>query len=298
VGPTGVGKTVVAVEVCRALGGEILSIDSRQVFRGIEVVSNAPTAAELKGVACHLVGVLEPLGRVNAARYVALAQPILDRVRLDGRLPVLTAGTGLYLKALLEDLPLGGVTPDAEERARLEAWAADDLPGLLDELRRLEPGAAAAVDPHNPVRVVRQVELARARRATGAIAADLPSARPVAAIKVGLAAPREVLYRWIEARVDKMLERGWREEVEALLAQGIDPHREAFSGIGVAEMADVVLGRRNLADARSAIAQKTRNYAKRQMTWFRADPEIEWVDVTALTGSDIVERVATMLKPR
>ena len=293
------GKTAVAVEVCRALGGEIVSIDSRQVFRGIEVVSNAPTAAELKGVACHLVGVLEPLGRVNAARYVALAQPILDRVRLDGRLPVLTAGTGLYLKALLEDLPLGGVTPDAAERARLEAWAADDLAGLLDELRRLEPASAAAVDPHNPVRVVRQVELARARRAAATGAADQsPGARPVAAIKVGLAAPREVLYGWIEARVDKMLERGWREEVEALLAQGIDPHRQAFSGIGVAEMADVVLGQRRLADARGAIAQKTRNYAKRQMTWFRADPEIEWLDVTALTGSDIVERVATMLKPR
>ncbi|MDP9324925.1 MAG: hypothetical protein M3O87_00115, partial [Candidatus Dormibacteraeota bacterium] len=222
--------------------------------------------------------------------------PILAQVRIDGSLAVLTAGTGLYLKALLEDLPLGGVTPKPGERAKLEARAADDLPGLLAELWRLDPTAAGAVDPKNRVRVVRAVELAMARGATAK--QPVPTPRPIPAIKVGLTAPREVLFQWIDARVDRLLERGWREEVERLLARGIDPRRQAFSGIGVAEMADVVQGRMALDEARAVISSKTRNYAKRQLTWFRADPEIEWIDMTAIGGSDIVDRVSTMLAKR
>jgi tRNA dimethylallyltransferase len=296
VGPTGVGKTAVAVGVCQAMGGEIISIDSRQVFRGIEVASNAPTVEDLGGIRCHLVGVLEPSEKVDAARYIKMARPVLAQVRIDGSLAVLTAGTGLYLKALLEDLPLGGMTPRPEERARLEARAASDLPALFAELERLDPKAAGAIDPKNPVRVVRALELVLGRAADASQATPAP--RPIPAIKVGLTAPRDVLYQWIDARVGGMLERGWREEVESLLAMGIDPRRQAFSGLGVAEMAEVVQGRMALDEARAVISTKTRNYAKRQLTWFRADPEIEWIDVTATGGSDIVDRVSTMLAKR
>jgi tRNA dimethylallyltransferase len=294
-GPTGIGKTAVAVEVCRAHQGEIISIDSRQVFRGIEVASNAPTADELGGVRCHLVGVLDPGARIDAARYTALARPLLAQLRIDGTLAALTAGTGMYLKALLDDLPLGGVTPEPAARARLETRAAANLPSLVDELRGLDPAAAARIDSRNPARVVRAVELARARAA-----AAVPKAtpRPIAAIKVGLTAPREALYAAIDARVDRMLERGWREEVERLLAEGVDPRRQAFSGIGVAEMAEVIDGRTSLEAARAAIAQRTRNYAKRQLTWFRAEGGVTWFDVTVLTVSDIVERISKMLAVR
>jgi tRNA dimethylallyltransferase len=309
VGPTAVGKTAIAVAVCRAIGGEIVSFDSRQVYRGIRIASNAPTRGELRGVRCHMVGVIDPALPVDAARYVAMARPLVEGLLTGQQLPVLTAGTGLYLQALLEDLDLGRVAPVPAQRARLRAEASKDLSRLVARLRRMDPGAAARIDVRNPVRVVRAIELAVASRAPGAeehrpsrpTAGDSRlrrGSRALAAAKVGLHAPRPLLYSWIEERVDRMLTRGWRVEVERLLADGIDPRSQPFTGIGVGEMADVVLGRRSLADARAAIVKKTRNYAKRQLTWFRADPDVYWIEVTGRNRSDIVEQIASLLQKR
>lgn len=287
VGPTGVGKTAVAVEVCRRAGGEIISVDSRQVFWGLEISSNAPTVADLKGVACHLVGVLDPTLRVNAARYLAIARPVLDDVLARGRLAVITAGTGLYLRALVDGLDLGDPPPPAEVRARLAAEARQDLPALVERLRDLDPAAAAAVDVYNPARVVRRMETALSQKTAGRAAAPAP----VPAIKVGLTAPRGVLYRWIEERTDRMLSRGWRDEVARLLASGVDLGAQAFTGIGLAELAASASGRMAIEDARAVILQRTRNYAKRQLTWFRGDPAVRWIDVTVQPVSDIVDEI-------
>jgi tRNA dimethylallyltransferase len=238
-----------------------------------------------------MVGVLDPAERVDAARYVALARPIADGLMARGSLPVLTAGTGLYLKALLEDLDLGVVKPDPHRRAELEAEAQRDLPALVARLRRLDAAAAAGLDERNPARVVRRLEIAlaqppRVRRRR----------RPLPAVKVGLSAPRAVLLGWIEARVDRMLARGWRREVEGLVARGINPRAQALSGIGVAELADAAIGGISEAAAREAVIKRTRQYAKRQMTWFRADPGVHWIDVTAYSTSDMVEAIASMVK--
>jgi tRNA dimethylallyltransferase len=290
-----VGKTAVAVEVCRRVGGEIVSIDSRQVYRGIEIAINAPTRHELGGVRCHLVSSLDPRTRVTAHLYQQMATAAIVDVRSRGAVPVLTAGTGMYLKALVEGLDLGGLTPDPAGRRNLETQAAADLRGLVSRLQALEPAAAARVDVHNARRVVRAMELAMARRAGSA---EDASRTAVPAIKVGLEAPRVELYRRIESRTDHMLARGWRREVERLLARGIDPTAQAFSGIGVREMAEVVRGGMTVEDARGAIVQKTRNYAKRQLTWFRADPEVAWLDVTLQSASDIVERLVGLIRKR
>jgi tRNA dimethylallyltransferase len=294
VGPTGVGKTAIAAHVGVGTGGEIVSIDSRQAYRGLEICSNAPTAEELGGVLCHLVGCLEVGEKLDAARYVRMARPIVDGLLAKGRLALITAGTGLYLKALLEGLDLGGHAADPGLRAELEAQAASDLAGLHARLVALDPEAEGRVEPTNPVRVVRATELAlRRSRGDQAAAATWP---PMAALKVGLTAPRSRLYAWIEARTDCLLSRGWREEVEALLDSGADLSSTALSSIGVREMAANIEGRMSMEDVRASIVKRTRNYAKRQLTWFRADPEVRWLDVTAHSESDIVEHILEMLK--
>ncbi|MEA2645739.1 MAG: tRNA dimethylallyltransferase [Chloroflexota bacterium] len=270
------------------LGGEIVSVDSRQLYRGLRVTSNAPTDEDLRGIPAHLVGIVDPGTRINVASFVAMARPVLDEIRGRGLTPVITAGTGLYLKALVDGLELGEPPPPAPVRAALEAEALADLPALVGRLRDLDPAAADVVDVDNPARVVRRMEMALARGAHGPGA---PAASLVATIKVGLAVDRQVLYRRIEARADEMLSGGWRDEVEALIAAGIDPGAQAFTSIGLAELAAVARGDMALADARAVIVQRTRNYAKRQMTWFRADPGVRWIDVTALPLSDIVDRV-------
>jgi tRNA dimethylallyltransferase len=294
VGPTGVGKTAVAVEVCRRTGGEIVSIDSRQVFRGLEICSNAPTSNELQGVRCHLVGCLNLGERIDAARYVGMARPIVDALVLAGRLPVLTAGTGLYLKALLEGLDLGGHPADPRLRATLEAEAERDLPRLHARLAALDPEAAARVDAANPVRLVRAAELAVRRHRGDTPAPGAPG--PLAAVKVGLTAPRAQLYEWIEERADRMLARGWSSEIEALLDSGADLSRSAFSSIGAVEMVAVVRGEKPFTALREGIVRRTRNYAKRQLTWFRADPQVQWLDVTKDAGSDMVDAILELLE--
>jgi tRNA dimethylallyltransferase len=294
VGPTGVGKTAIAARLGARTGGEIISIDSRQVYRGLEICTNAPTAEELGGVRCHLVGCLEVGEKLDAARYVALARPIIEELQGLGLLPVLTAGTGLYLKALLEGLDLGGHPADPLIRAELEAQARRDLAALHSRLAGIDPRAGAAVEPTNPARVVRATELAlRRQRGDVVVAAGKP---PVAATRIGLMAPPAQLYQWIESRTDRLLSRGWRSEVEAVLDTGVDLSSTALSSIGLREMAACIQGRESMATVRAAIIKRTRNYAKRQMTWFRADPEVRWFDVTRYSKSDIVERILEMLK--
>jgi tRNA dimethylallyltransferase len=296
VGPTAVGKTAVAVELCRCVGGEIVSFDSRQVYGGLEICSNAPSPGSLKGVRCHLVGEIPVGQKVDAAAYVGMARPIVEGLIAAGRPAVLTAGTGLYLKAFLDGFDLGGHAADAPLRRQLEDQASDDLPALHRRLVALDPGAAVKVEASNPVRVVRAMELTlRRRRGDRATTAPAPA---LASTKIGLEAPRAQLYEWIEVRLDSMLAAGWVAEIEALVESGAAISGTALSSIGVRELADVAAGRLKLEVAREAIRKRTRSYAKRQLTWFRADPEVRWLDVTRFNGSDIVEAMLDLIEKR
>jgi tRNA dimethylallyltransferase len=294
VGPTAVGKTAVAVALCRRRGGEIVSIDSRQVYRGLEICSNAPTPSDLQGVASHLVGEIQVGQKIDAAAYVGRARSIVERLVARGRPPVLTAGTGMYLKALLEGLDLGGHAADATLRARLEAQANSNLSRLHRKLAQLDPRAALKVDASNPVRVVRAMELAMRRQRGDTVTTRAAPALTVT--KIGLDAPRAQLYQWIDARLDAMLAAGWMAEVEALAASGAAISGTALSSIGVRELFEVAAGRLKLETARAVIARRTRNYAKRQLTWFRADPQVKWLDVTRYTGSDIVVAILDLIE--
>lgn len=291
------GKTAVAVAVARRLGGEIISFDSRQVFRGVEICSNAPTEGQLEGVPAHLVGRLDPSEEVTAAGYTEMARAAAAGISA-GRPHVLTAGTGMYLKAYLDNLDLGGMGAVAGLREQLEAEAAADLPGLARRLRQLSPELAAATDLRNPVRVVRRMELlwAAALAADGRAEADGSLARGrVEALKVGLRAPVAVLEGWIRSRTERMLAAGWRAEVERLLDRSPAPSPQVLKSIGVAEMAAHLRGQLGERDLLEAVNVRTRQYAKRQRTWFRADPEVRWIDAGNRKTSDIVEIILEML---
>jgi len=284
----------VAVELARRLGGEVVSFDSRQVFRGIEVSSNAPTATELAGVRVHLVGVLSPSVGITAASYVEMAREAVSHLT-PGVLPILTAGTGMYLKAYLDGLDLGGMGAVSGLREQLEADAERDLPALARRLTELSPDLAAQTDLHNPVRVVRRLELLWA----AALAADgrreQSPAEGIEAVKVGLRVSAAEVEDAIACRIDRMVAGGWREEIEALLRSPEPPSTQVLNGIGVAEMVAHIRGQVSEAELRRTVLLRTRQYAKRQRTWFRGDPEVRWVDAGNRPASDIVATILEMV---
>jgi tRNA dimethylallyltransferase len=284
----------VAVALSQAIGADVVSFDSRQVYRGIEVSSNAPSEAELEGVVVHLVGRLEPTEGLTAARYVDLAREAVARVPRQRRV-VHTAGTGMYLKAYLEGLDLGGMGAVPGLRAQLEAEAAADLPALAGRLRGLSPELAARTDLRNPARVVRRLELLwAAALASGGTASGAASSR-IEALKVGLRVPVAELESRIARRVERMLDQGWRAEVEALLDLDPPPAGQVLKSIGVAEMAAHIRGEIDLDGLREAVVLRTRQYAKRQRTWFRGDPEVRWLEAGDRATSDIVAGILEML---
>ena len=248
------------------------------------------------GVAVHLVEVLDPSDALTAARYVQMAREAVAIIPASRQL-LFTAGTGMYLKAYLEDLDLGGMGAVPELRETFEAEAARDLPALARRLVELSPGLAARTDLQNPVRVVRRMELlvAAAFAEDSGSARDAGERRPTRALKVGLAVAPGILDERITHRIDRMLVAGWKEEVEALLRRRPAASSQVMNSIGVAEMAAHLRGEVDQAQLRELVRVRTRQYAKRQRTWFRADSEVRWVDAGDRPPSDIVESILEML---
>ena len=251
--------------------------------------------AQLDGIPCHLVGMVDVRAPVNAAWYVTAARGIITAVRRRGHLPVLTAGTGLYLRALLEGFELGQHAPEPQLRAELDASARLYLAPLYERLRSLAPAAAERIDARNPRRVVRALELAilgRGDAVKGPATPRFEPGLPIPALRLGLTAPRQLLDRWIEERADRMFEAGILEEVRALVAGGIDLSSQALSVIGVPEVAAHLRGELSLQETRLAFVRKTREYSRRQLAWFRTEPDTNWFDVSRTPASDIVESIA------
>jgi len=265
--------------VAEALGGEILSADSRQVYRGMDIGTAKPTAAERARVPHHLIDVADPGERYDVFRYQRDARTALDAIAARGRAVVVVGGTGLYVRALLDGLDLGSVPTDPVLRAKIEADAVRDGPEALHRrLRELDPEAAARVDARNVRRVVRYVEAALL---TGGLTASWRRDAAIAANRIGLAPPRETLIRAIEARVGRMVDAGVLDETRTLVASGIDPALPSFSGHGYVHWAKHLAGAITLDEATRLTVRDTRRYSRRQMTWFRRDGAIRWVDPTA-----------------
>ena len=279
VGPTASGKSALGVWLAQRFGGEVLACDSTQLYRGFDIGTAKPELAERRGIPHHLIDALTPSEEATAGGYREMALAALEDLRKRGRLPVLTVGTGLYLRALLEGL--ADVPQRSEElRGRLRASAERFAPGYLHRLlTRLDGEAAGKIALADEQKLIRAVEVCvLARRPVSEV--HRSGRTPLEgwrAIKIGLMPPREGLYERIHGRTDAMLARGWMDEVRGLMASGLPENAKPFDFIGYRELREVLRGEKKLEEARAAIQQATRRYAKRQLTWFRKDPGIHWL---------------------
>jgi tRNA dimethylallyltransferase len=287
VGPTAVGKTAVAVRLGALLPIEVVSADSRQVYRGLDIGTGKPSAEERAAVPHHLLDVADPGERYHAARFRTDARAAIAAIHGRGRLPVVVGGTGLYVRALLK-----GLTPappaDPDLRAELEAMAqAQGSAALHARLAALAPEIARRLHPNDRVRVVRAIEIhagSATAPADGAEGNWSGATRAWRLLMIGLGRERAALNAAIALRARAMLARGMMSEVERLLATGHDPERPPMDGIGYRPLALAARGRLPVEEALRLMIRDTTRYAKRQMTWFARDPEIRWIDVDAAGG--------------
>ncbi|UCH34185.1 MAG: tRNA (adenosine(37)-N6)-dimethylallyltransferase MiaA [Armatimonadota bacterium] len=288
VGPTAVGKTAVAVECCLRLGGEVVSADSMQVYRHMDIGTAKPTAEERRGVAHHCIDIAEPDEEYSVARYKRDAECAIADIHARARLPVLCGGTGLYVRAVLYGLDLPIAAADWDLRKRLEDEAARrGAQELHDRLGEVDPAAAARIHPNNVRRVVRALEvyLLTGRPLSSHHRLDHQPSRQYNVVAFGLNVPRSDLYRRIDARVDGMMQRGLLEEARRLLDRGYSESLISMKGLGYRQLAAHLGGETDLDTAVHLIKRDTRHYARRQLTWFRAESLLQWLDVSAAGGA-------------
>lgn len=274
-GPTGIGKSRAAFEVARALGGEIVVCDSRQVYDRLDIATNKPSAEDMRTVPYHLVGVADPRTTYSAYQFVAAANEAIAGIAARGRLPVVEGGSMLWADALAEGFSLAGVPPRPERRAELQRRPTDELASLV---RRLDPDAR--VDERNPVRLVRAIEVLEVAGPplTSRQTRRAPAWTP---LRIGLTAGPDVIHERLTQRSRQQVERGLVEETRAALAAGVRPDAPVLTGIGYAEALMHIRGEVSLEDLPEVMARANRRYARRQLRWLRRNPAITWFDATS-----------------
>lgn len=289
-GPTASGKTALSIRVAKALDCEILCMDSMQIYRGMDIGTAKPTKEEMAGVPHHMLDVADPRENYSVAMYQQQAEQVMAEIFARGRTPLLVGGTGFYLRALRNPMAMGGAGSDAEIRGELETISTQ--PGGREKLHamltQVDAETAARLPVNDVRRVIRALEV---YRLTGRPFSrqEIPE-RPIPFDYrvAALTMERERLYDRVNRRVDQMMEQGLLEEVRGLLQGGISPDAQAMKGLGYKELLPCVLDGAPLAEAVERIKLGTRHYAKRQLTWFRHEEDILWVD--ALAG-DAFERL-------
>lgn len=277
-GPTGSGKTALAVELAERFGGEIINTDSLQVYRHLDIGTSKATAAERARAVHHLLDVVEPGEPFSAGDYVARARAVLARLAERGRAAILCGGTGLYFRALTEGMAEVPPVPEAVRREVAMRLLRLGTPACHAELARLDPERAARLHPNDTARIARALEVVLAtgvplsawlRRGT------MPGVTgPL--LHVGWRWERPALYARINRRVEAMLAQGWVDEVRRVLAMGVPKDAKPLRAIGYREIVEYLDGRRSLASLSADIQQRTRRYAKRQLTWFHHQAQVEW----------------------
>jgi tRNA dimethylallyltransferase len=285
VGPTAVGKSELALQLARHFPLEIVSADSRQVYRYMDIGTNKPSSVERASVPHHIIDVVDPDEDFSLASYHQLALEALEAIEQKGRFPLLVGGTGLYVWSLLEGWKIPRVPPDQEMRERLETRARQEGgQSLYRELQNIDPVAAAKIDPRNVRRTVRALEI---YYATGQPPSQLQRKQepnfPI--LVIGLTQERSQLYRRIDARADDMVKRGLVEEVRQLLGKGYGPLLSSMSGIGYKQVVQFIQGEMTLPEAVDKIKHETHRLARHQYAWFRLnDGRIRWFGVTEIKG--------------
>lgn len=278
VGPTGVGKTEVSCLVAREIGGEIVSADSRQMYRGLDVGTDKPDKAVLKKAPHHLLDILDPSERFDAARFSAMARDCFVDIGARGKVPMLVGGSGLYVKAALFGI-FPSPSKDENLRARLDTQE-DENPGSLHErLRRVDPDRAAQLRPADRHRIVRALEFFELTGVRMSEALEKWVADGWPHLAVGLTRPRRELYRRIDLRVTQMFERGLLKEVRSLLDRGVPADSPGLDSIGYEEALTHLAGELSRDEMIALIQRNSRRYAKRQLTWFRRMPLSGWISL-------------------
>ena len=280
-GPTAVGKTAASIGLAKAVGGEIISADSMQVYRHMDIGSAKITADEMQGIPHYLVDVLEPEEAFNVVRFQEMAKAAMQKIYAGGHIPIVVGGTGFYIQALLYDIDFTENDSDFSYREELEQTAGDKGAEYLHSLlKQADPEAAEQIHPHNIKRVIRALEF---NRKTGQkISAHNEQERrkqsPYDFAYFVLTDDRKALYERIDRRVDKMMEQGLLEEVRALKDRGIARESVSMQGLGYKELLAYLDGEIPLDEAIRIIKRDTRHFAKRQLTWFRRERDVIWID--------------------
>ncbi len=297
-GPTASGKTACAVALCQKIGGEVVSADSMQLYRGMEILSARPTLGEMGGIPHHMMGVAGPQEKYSAARYRDEANAVIREILARGKQPVLCGGTGLYINAVTRPMDFSQKCDDALRKSLLElAQQPGGRQRLHQMLREIDPEAAQKLHPNDVRRVSRAIEVFRLTGKTQSEQARLDAMRQgnYRETLFVLRWPREELYRRINQRVDEMVKAGLIDEVRALRS-GPREHPTALQAIGYKEIAAALEGRMSMEDAISLVKQLTRNYAKKQLTWFQRDQRAVWIDAMGKDAAGIAEEMCKYLE--
>ncbi len=271
VGPTASGKSALAVAVAKKLDGEIISADSRQIYRGLEIGSNYPTKTELKAIPHHLVGFVDPKKTFTVAEYQAKARRTIRSIWRRRKLPILVGGTGFYIQAVVDGIVMPEVPPDETLRRKLETRSTGEL---ADILRQKDKKRWETIDRRNPRRLIRAIEIAKA---LGKVPALQLNPMPAEVVMIGIDPEKNILKKAVEKRSRAMIQRNFIREVEALLQDGIKEEKIRELGfeyqIALRYLKGEIKSKRELVDA---ITKMTLKYVKRQMTWFKRDQRIHW----------------------
>ena len=291
VGPTAIGKTRLAITLAKKLQGEVISCDSMQAYKGMDILSQAPSKDEKKAAKHHLVGILDPKREYSAAIFRKKAMPVIEAILKRKRVPIVAGGSGLYVRALVDGL-FPTTAADMKFRERMQRFVSrNGSQELHDRLLRIDPGSARLIHPNDVRRIIRALEI---YETTGRTMTELKTAtRPLKDrydIKIfGLIASRKKIYSRIDSRVDKMFDCGAVKEAGKLAKKRIS--RTAETVLGFREIKRYLNGEYDLEYAKDLVKMNTRRFAKRQLTWFRSDGRIKWFDITRNKEAKIVRRI-------
>lgn len=298
-GPTGTGKSRLAIELAEEFGGEIISADSMQVYKYMDIGTAKPTGEDRRRVAHHLIDIVTPDQPFHAGLYRALGRKTVDDL-YEHKKPIwVVGGTGLYIKTLVQGLFTGPrIDPDVRERLKQEAEA-QGAEFIYQRLKEVDPKTATTLHPHDLVRTIRAIEVFDSTGIPISFYREQHrfGERPYLTLKIGLDMDREELYRRIEQRVDLMIEQGLLQEVKGLLAMGYGPELKPMQSLGYKQMVQFIMKRMGWDEAIRQIKRDTRHYAKRQWTWFKADEEVTWRD-GRMDRQGIFREIGCFLKKR
>lgn len=294
-GPTGVGKTGVSLLLAKEFATEIISADSMQIYRHMDIGTAKPSVEEQRMVRHHMIDIVDPSDSFSVGKYLASVVPIIGRLHKENKIPIVVGGTGLYIKAMTRGLFSG---PAADWTLREKLWSMEERSerSLYRYLKDCDPSAAEKITPNDTRRIIRALEVClKSDASMSEMQKALTKPLPYEFVKIGLTRERKELYSLVDQRVDRMISAGLVKEVKNILAMG--PDKTALQAIGYKEIMMYLEGKTTLANAVSLIKKGSRRYAKRQFTWFRKEEEVRWVDLTGVYESrEGLGRVSEVLK--